>query len=67
MKTILLKLLIIIVICNISKNEDIDKGYEKLLQWGLKNSLNITNKIRLMKEKDTKLYLAKNLYQKENK
>lgn len=61
MNSFLSKLLIIIVICNISKNEDIDKGYEKLLQWGLKNSLNITNKIRLMKEKDTKQYLAKNL------
>ena len=44
-----------------SDDEKIDPGYEKLLKWGLSHNLSITEKIRFIKEKDTKQYIAKNL------
>ena len=38
-----------------------DKGYEDLINWGKSHKLNMTEKIRLVKDKDTKIYIAKNL------
>ena len=61
------KFLFLILFISISAKTDYsepsvtDPGYEELLQWGLDHSLNITSKIRLIKEKDTKRYVAKNL------
>ena len=61
------KFLFLILFISISAKTDYsepsisDPGYEELLQWGLDNSLNITSKIRLIKDKDTKRYVAKNL------
>ena len=61
------KFLFLILFISISAKTDYsepsisDPGYEELLQWGLNNSLNITSKIRLIKDKDTKRYVAKNL------
>ena len=46
--------------------ESNDPGYNELLKWGLNNSLNITNKIKFVKEKDTKKYIAKNLIPEED-
>ena len=46
---------------NLEEDEPQDKDYENLLKWGKTHNLNITEKIRLIKEKDTKLYIAKNL------
>ena len=43
------------------EDDSTDPGYEKLLKWGLSHNLNITEKIRFRKEKNTKQYLAKNL------
>ena len=59
-------LFIILFIFIFSKNdykepETTDPGYEELLKWGLENSLNITSKIRFIKDVDTKRYVAKNL------
>ena len=42
-------------------DEKPDLGYEKLLKWGLSHNLTITEKIRFIKEKSTKFYIAKNL------
>ena len=42
-------------------DEKPDLGYEKLLKWGLSHNLTITEKIRFIKEKSTKYYIAKNL------
>ena len=42
-----------------------DQGYEELLKWGKDNNLNITNKIRFIKDKDIKYYMAKNLIPEE--
>ena len=36
-----------------------DPGYEDLLKWGLKNSLNISKKIKFVKDKNTKQYIVK--------
>ena len=61
------KFLFLILFISISAKTDYsepsvtDPGYEELLQWGLDHSLNITSKIRLIKDKDTKRYVAKNL------
>ena len=44
-----------------NEDEMPDPGYEKLLEWGKSHNLTITEKIRLVKEKNTKLYIAKNL------
>ena len=41
-----------------SDDEKIDPGYEKLLKWGLSHNLSITEKIRFIKEKDTKQILT---------
>ena len=38
-----------------------DSGYENLLNWGKSHKLNMTEKIRLVKDKDAKIYIAKNL------
>ena len=38
-----------------------DPGYEDLLKWGLKNSLNISKKIKFVKDKNTKQYIVKEL------
>ena len=38
-----------------------DSGYENLINWGKSHKLNMTEKIRLVKDKDTKIYIAKNL------
>jgi hypothetical protein len=46
--------------------ESNDPGYNELLKWGLNNSLNITNKIKFVKEKNTKKYIAKNLISEED-
>ena len=46
--------------------ETSDPGYEQLLQWGLDNSLNITHKIRFIKDRDTRQYVAKNLIPEED-
>ena len=46
---------------NLEEDEPQDKDYENLLKWGKTHNLNITEKIRLIKEKDNKLYIAKNL------
>jgi hypothetical protein len=46
--------------------ESNDPGYNQLLKWGLNHSLNITNKIKFVKEKDTKKYIAKNLIPEED-
>ena len=66
MKKISKMIFIILFIFVYNKNdykepETSDPGYEKLLQWGLDNSLNITHKIRFIKDRDTKQYVAKNL------
>ena len=50
---------------NYNEPETTDPGYEELLKWGLENSLNITSKIRFIKDKDTKRYVAKNLIPEE--
>lgn len=60
-KIIFIFLLIFKLSKNQQKNEYSDLGYEKLLEWGLNNSLNITNKIKFVKDKDVKQYIAKNL------
>ena len=57
---------IILFIFIFSKNdykepETYDPGYEELLQWGKDHNLNITSKIRFIKDKDKRQYLAKNL------
>ena len=57
---------IILFIFIFSKNdykepETYDPGYEELLQWGKDHYLNITSKIRFIKDKDKRQYLAKNL------
>ena len=44
-----------------NEDEKPDPGYEKLLEWGKSHNLTITEKIRLIKEKNEKLYIAKNL------
>jgi hypothetical protein len=48
------------------EGENTDKGYEDLLKWGKSHKLIITEKIRLVKEKNTKLYIAKNLIPEED-
>lgn len=61
------KFLFFILFISISSKTDYsepsisDPGYEELLQWGLDHFLNITSKIRLIKDKNTKRYVAKNL------
>lgn len=46
----------------INEDDDIlDEGYENLLKWGLSHNLTITEKIRFIKDKNNKQYLAKNL------
>ena len=58
-KTLLFITLYNIVILSIDKRIDYtDEGYEKLLQWGLKNSLIVNNKIKLTKYNDDKQYIA---------
>ena len=44
-----------------NEDEKPDPGYEKLLEWGKSHNLTITEKIRLVKEKNEKLYIAKNI------
>ena len=56
-KIIFIFLLIFKLSKNQQKNEYSDLGYEKLLEWGLNNSLNITNKIKFVKDKDVKQYI----------
>ena len=46
--------------------ESNDPGYNELLKWGLSNLLNITNKIKFAKEKDTKKYIAKEIISEED-
>lgn len=41
--------------------ESSDPGYEELLKWGLKNNLNITKKIKFVKDKNTREYITKEL------
>ena len=70
MKSFLQLIFIILFVFIFSKNnykepETTDPGYEELLKWGLENSLNITSKIRFIKDKDTKRYVAKNLIPEE--
>ena len=45
--------------------EQIDPGYKELLEWGLSNSLNISDKIRFIKDKDEKKYISKELINKD--
>ena len=47
-------------------DESTDPGYNKLLKWGLNNSLNITNKIKFINDKKSKKYVAKNLIPEED-
>ena len=52
---------------NYNQDEDgkPDVGYENLLSWGKSHNLNITDKIRFIKSKDSKQYIAKNLIPEE--
>lgn len=52
---------------NYNQDEDDkpDVGYENLLSWGKSHNLNITDKIRFIKSKDSKQYIAKNLIPEE--
>ena len=43
------------------EDENMDEGYVKLLSWGKSHNLNITDKIRFIKNKESKQYIAKNL------
>ena len=43
------------------EDENLDEGYVKLLSWGKSHNLNITDKIRFIKSKESKQYIAKNL------
>ena len=62
-------LLLLLIFINLSSetyiddddDEKPDPGYEELLKWGLSHNLTITEKIRFIKEKTTKQYIAKNL------
>lgn len=61
-KIIFITLFIVIFTKNDYKEpETYDRGYEELLQWGKDHSLNITSKLRFIKDKDKKQYFAKNL------
>ena len=42
-------------------DESSDPGYESLLKWGLSHNLILTEKIRFIKDKNIKQYIAKNL------
>ena len=65
-KIILIILFIFVYNKNDYKEPEIsDPGYEQLLQWGLDNSLNITDKIRFIKDRDTRQYVAKDLIPEE--
>ena len=59
--SIVLILFIITLSKKEEKKEDKDPVYEKLLKWGINNSLNITPKIKFVKEKNVRKYVAKNL------
>jgi hypothetical protein len=68
MKFLIRILFLFLIILNLSSetytdddDEKPDLGYEKLLKWGLSHNLTITEKIRFIKEKSTKYYIAKNL------
>ena len=68
MKFLIRILFLFLIILNLSSetytdddDEKPDLGYEKLLKWGLSHNLTITEKIRFIKEKSTKFYIAKNL------
>ena len=68
MKFLIRILSLFLIILNLSSetytdddDEKPDLGYEKLLKWGLSHNLTITEKIRFIKEKSTKYYIAKNL------
>ena len=71
MKLFLNIIFLILIIFVISKNDykepETDPGYEELLKWGKDNHLNITNKIRFLKDKNRKYYIAKNLIPEEDK
>ena len=58
-KTLLFITLYNIAILSIGERIDYtDEGYENLLQWGLRNSLIINDKIKLTKYNDDKQYIA---------
>ena len=66
MKFLIRILFLFLIILNLSSetytdddDEKPDLGYEKLLKWGLSHNLTITEKIRFIKEKSTKYYIAK--------
>lgn len=48
-----------------NEEDEKDQGYENLLSWGKSHNLNITDKIRFIKNKDSKQYIAKNLIPEE--
>lgn len=48
------------------QEEEDDPGYENLLEWGIDNSLIISDKIKFIKRKDTKKYIAQDyIHEKE--
>ena len=46
---------------NDNSDDNPDPGYENLLKWGLSHNLTMTSKIKFIKSKSTKQYIAKNL------